>query len=217
MNNVIDPLLPAVYVIDDDEAVLNAMEGLFLSVKMQVRTFSSATDFFAANLPVKHCCGCIVTDMRMPGMSGLDLLQKVKKQALNLPVIFVSGHANVEDSVRAMKEGAFDFFQKPFNEQKLLHRVGKATSMCIKQCKFEKDREKLLGCYHDLSERECEVLEQLVGGAPNKAIARNLDISAKTVEFHRANIMKKFDANSLADLILKAVAADPSLSPLVEK
>jgi len=217
MHDAIDPFVPIIYVIDDDEAVLNAMEGLFLSVKLGVRTFASAIDFLSSDLPIKHCCGCIVTDLRLPGMSGLDLLRKIKERPHNMPVIFVSGHATVDDSVLAMKEGAFDFFQKPFNEQKILDRVGEATSLSIRQCKLEKEREKLLKCYHDLSDREKEVLKQLVGGAPNKTMARNLDISAKTVEFHRANIMKKFEAKSLADLILKAIAADPSLSPLTKQ
>lgn len=195
----------SIYVIDDDHAVRESLEWLMTSVNLPVQTFESAESFlenFDDTNP-----GCIIADVRMPMMSGLELQRTLAEKAPDIPVIIVTGHGELEMAVDAMKDGAFDFIQKPYKQQEMLDTVQKAVR-ASHQLFLERQKDiEAQDLLNRLSKREEEVLEQIVNGEPNKRIAGNLDISEKTVEFHRARIMEKLEARSLAELIKKAVAA----------
>lgn len=188
-----------VFVIDDDIAVCKSLRWLIESVHLHVITFSSAKEFLDNYQPEQP--GCAVLDVRMPGMSGLDLLERLAHENIFLPVIVVTGHGDVAMAVRAMKAGATDFFEKPFKDQILLDTVQQA---------IEKDRhtrhkrarhEKIAGRIKLLTPREREVMDCVVRGKPNREIAVELNVSSKTVEAHRIKIMEKMQANSLAELV----------------
>jgi len=188
-----------VYVVDDDDAVRDVLIWLMESVKLPTECYSTARDFLDAVEPDQQ--GCILLDVRMPGMSGIELQRELKRIGIDMPVIIITGHGDVPMAVHAMKEGAFDFIEKPFNNQVLLDQVQAALAKCreANQAKAEKaDAEERLS---HLTEREKEVLELVVAGDTNKAIARTLDISTKTVEAHRAKVMRKMGAGSLAELV----------------
>ncbi len=194
---------PSVFIVDDDEKVRDCLSDLFSSVKIPVRFFSSGRDFIDAYR--KDQPGCIIAEMRLPGMSGFDLQQEMMARAFDIPVIFLTDHGDVDTSVRAMKAGAHDFIQKPFNGQLLLEAVEKAIARSIENsktnAKYLETKKRLNG----LSKREREVLDLIIAGEPNKKMAARLGISIKTVEFHRSNIMKKVKATSLAQLIIKTL------------
>ena len=199
---------PIVYVVDDDPAVRDSLRWLLSSVDLKVETFASAPDFLAAYRPDQ--LGCVLVDVRMPGMSGLELQEELTARATMLPVIIITGHSDVQMAVRAMKAGAFDFIEKPFNDQSLLDLVQKATeeNQAVVRARLEYDdiRER----FDLLSPRERQVLEQIVAGEPNKRIAYHLGLSEKTVEAHRAKVMEKTRAGSLADLIKMATLLEAS-------
>lgn len=196
---------PQVFLIDDDEPVLTAVALLMKSAGLECLTYSSARAFldeFDPELP-----GCIVTDMRMPGLSGLDLQEQLSKVDNAPPVILITGHGDVPAAVRAMKQGAHDFIEKPFSDQILLDAVMKAIDLDL-------SRRKNLSVVHEyqakfdcLTDREKEVMTGVVAGKPNKIIASDLDLSIKTVEFHRHNVMNKLGAESVAELVQMALAA----------
>lgn len=199
-----DDLHPTIFVIDDDEAVRDALEQLFLSVDLKVAAYASGKAFledYVSGVP-----GCLITDIRMPGMSGMELQQEIKSRAIDLPIIMITGHGDVETGIRAMKSGASDFIQKPFNDQKLLEIVNHAIEQNVEDVKRKQSLKDLQKRFDSLSEREREVLDLIVDGVPNKRIADKLGRSDKTVEFHRANIMKKMQAKTLAELIRNRLA-----------
>jgi two-component system response regulator FixJ len=195
----------SIYVIDDDSAVRESLEWLMTSVNLPVQTFESAESFLEKFDGTKP--GCIVTDVRMPMMSGLELQREMAEKSPDIPVIIVTGHGELEMAVDAMKDGAFDFIQKPYKQQEMLDTVQKAVRASHQLFLDKQKNAEANDLFNRLSKREEEVLEQIVNGEPNKRIAGNLDISEKTVEFHRARIMDKLEARSLAELIKKAVAA----------
>ncbi len=191
-----------VFVVDDDPAVRDSLQWLLSSVDMKVETFASAQEFMMAYDPLQ--LGCVLVDVRMPGMSGLELQEELTARGTNLPVIVITGHSDVQMAVRAMKAGAFDFIEKPFNDQSLLDLVQKAIDENKATAQMRSEQEEIRQRFDLLSPRERQVLEQIVAGEPNKRIAFNLGLSEKTVEAHRAKVMEKTRAGSLAELIKMA-------------
>jgi FixJ family two-component response regulator len=193
---------PTVFIVDDDDAVRRFLSGLIESVELRVETFASARDFLEAYEPGRP--GCLVLDVRMPGMSGLELQRALADRAIDLPVIVLTGHGNVQLAVHAMKAGAIDFVEKPFDNEMLLDRIQKAVAENVRagseRIKWIEIAERM----QLLTPREREVLDLVVAGQTNKGVARDLDISERTVEIHRANVMRKMQAKSLADLVKMA-------------
>jgi two-component system response regulator FixJ len=192
-------LNPTIYVVDDDPSVRDSTELLLKSVGFNVETFGSAQAFLKANL--QEDLGCIVLDVRMPGMSGLDLQEKLVSAKTPLPVIFITGHGTVPMSVRAMKAGAVDFLQKPFEEQDLLDAINRAIARQRERKSKKDEAEGLQLRLKALTPREYEVFSLLVTGMANKEIAYELGASERTIKAHRARIMEKMNAGSLADLV----------------
>ena len=192
-----------VHVVDDDEAMRDSMAFLLRAENFQVKTYADATDFLNA-LPQINA-GCIVTDVRMPGMSGIELLQRLRELKVSLPVIVVSGHGDVPLAVEAMKTGALDFIEKPFDDEVFLRAVRMALSTHAVDSQREAQKATINSRLESLSNREREVLEGLVAGHPNKTIAYDLGISPRTVEIYRANVMEKMQAGSLSDLVRMAL------------
>jgi two-component system response regulator FixJ len=194
-----------VHVIDDDDAVRESLAFLLRSAKIDVRSYQTAEDFLDQLPSVKM--GCIVTDVRMPGMSGIDLLRKLREIDINLPVIVITGHGDVPLAVEAMRIGAIDFLEKPFNDEALLTSIRNALGVGEQVSAKSSERADLLDRIAALSSREREVLEGLVAGQPNKIIAFNLGISPRTIEIYRANVMTKMKAGSLSELVRMALVA----------
>jgi FixJ family two-component response regulator len=192
-------LQPAVYVVDDDEAVRESLRALFESVGLAVETFASAGEFLAS--AERPGVGCLLVDVRMPGLSGLELLEKLKELQVNLPAIVITGHGDVATAVRAMKAGAKDFIEKPFNAQLLLERV----QACLDESRLvQQDLDKLRAAkvrLEQLTPREREVLVLMVQGKPSKIIASELGIRLKTVSLHRTNAINKMRMESLEELM----------------
>jgi two-component system response regulator FixJ len=192
-----------VHIVDDDEAVRQSLAFLLGSAGLTVRLYDSASAFLAGLSAVKS--GCLVTDMRMPDMTGIELLQQLRAKACRLPAIVITGHGDVPLAVEAMKAGAVDFIEKPFDQETILHAVQAALERG-----FEgegREDPAVAARLATLSERERQVLEGLVAGHPNKTIAYDLGISPRTVEVYRANLMTKMGARSLSELIRMAIIA----------
>jgi two-component system response regulator FixJ len=209
-----------VYVIDDDEAVRHSLTFLLKTAGIEARTYDSASSFLDDLPQVK--AGCIITDVRMPGLSGIDLLRRVKELHVTLPVIVITGHGDVPLAVEAMKSGAADFLEKPFDDEALLTAVNAALRDQGASAKRDADRAGIIEKLATLSNRERQVLEGLVAGHPNKTIAFDHQISPRTVEIYRANVMSKMQAASLSDLVRMALISgvldatpksEPSKSP----
>ena len=194
-----------VYVIDDDEAVRDSLRFLLNTAGLAAQTYESATSFLNHLPRVK--AGCIVTDVRMPGLSGLDLLRRLKELHSAVPVIVITGHGDVPLAVEAMKSGAADFLEKPFNDEALLAAVNVALRDQGASAKRDADRVGVMDRLATLTARERQVLEGLVAGHPNKTIAFDHGISPRTVEIYRANVMSKMQAASLSDLVRMALIA----------
>lgn len=194
-----------VHVIDDDDAVRESLEFLLRTAKIDVRTYDFATAFL--NATPSGGIGCIVTDVRMPGMSGVDLLRQLKARGSTMPVIVITGHGDIQLAVEAMKVGAVDFLEKPFDDEVLLASVSAALGRLEKDSQRETERADLNNRLATLSVREREVLEGLVAGKPNKIIAFDLGISPRTVEIYRAHVMTKMNAGSLSELVRMALLA----------
>ena len=202
------PTKPAtVYIVDDNPAVRDAIRWLVQQVGLDAQTHASAQEFLAACKPGMR--GCLVLDIRMPGLSGLDLQDRLVQSGIQLPVIIVTGHGDVPITVRAMKAGAFEFLQKPFNDQALLDAIQAALEKYEALWRQEDRRSQASRSLSALTPREREVLDLLRHGKPNKVIAAQLDLSVRTVEGHRANIMDKMGVRSLGQLIELAVKSDP--------
>jgi two-component system response regulator FixJ len=195
-----------VHIVDDDEAVRKSLAFLLSSAGHAVRLYDSATAFFADLSGAKG--GCLITDIRMPGMTGLELLQALKAKACNIPAIVITGHGDIPLAVEAMKAGAVDFIEKPFDETAILSAVKSALQRG--DAGKGGDREAIAARVASLSERERQVLEGLIAGHPNKTIAYDLGISPRTVEVYRANLMGKMEAGSLSELIRMAILANVS-------
>jgi len=190
---------PVVMVVDDDSGVRNAMRALLKSVGLNATLYGSAQEFLGAYDP--HQPGCLLLDIRMPGMSGMELQQELNLRGAVVPVIFMSGHADIPMAVEAMQHGAFDFLQKPFRDQDLLDRIQKAIAKDAERRLALGERSRIKSHLESLTEREREVLDLLTTGKQNKQIAQDLGVSPRTIEIHRARVMEKMDAQSVAELV----------------
>ncbi|MCF8197128.1 MAG: response regulator [Sulfuritalea sp.] len=189
--------------VDDDLAVARSVRWLIESIRLQVETFPSAQAFIDGYNAAKP--GCLVLDVRMPGMSGLELQERLTAQRVQIPIIFITGHGDVQMAVKAVQAGAFDFIEKPFNDQDLLDRIQKAIAVDAEQRGKDTQRSQLRSLFVSLTPREREVMDLVVEGMSNKAVANTLGLSAKTVEVHRAKVMEKMHARSVADLVKMAM------------
>jgi two-component system, LuxR family, response regulator FixJ len=194
-----------VHVIDDDEAARDSLAFMLGTAKIDVKTYESATAFLAVASHIKS--GCIITDVRMPDISGIDLLRRLKELNIGVPVIVVTGHGDVPLAVEAMKIGASEFLEKPFDDEVLLNAVRSALNRQNTDSKRQAERADIDARLAVLSNRERDVLQGLVSGLANKQIAFNLGISPRTVEIYRANLMTKMRASSLSDLVRMALVA----------
>ena len=193
----------AVHIIDDDQALRESLAFLLRTAQFEVRSFDSAKTFLDA-LP-DASLGCVITDIRMPEMSGIDLLRRLKELKVGVPVIVITGHGDVPLAVEAMKIGAADFFEKPFNDDQLVSSVRAALQRQQDRTKRGAERAEIEHRISTLSAREKDVLAGLIEGRANKQIAFDLGISPRTVEIHRANLMNKMQAGSLSDLVRMAL------------
>jgi two-component system, LuxR family, response regulator FixJ len=200
-----------VHVIDDDDAVRESIDFLLRSAGLSVRTYDSAASFLDAAPTI--AAGCIITDVRMPGLSGIDLLRRLQEIQIGLPVIVITGHGDVPLAVEAMKCGAIDFLEKPFDDDVLLTSVRSALNRSEESAAIDSERADIRARIAALTQRERDVLEGLVAGHPNKIIAFKLEISPRTVEIYRANLMTKMKAGSLSELVRMALVVGPAKSP----
>ncbi|MDQ8934326.1 response regulator transcription factor [Acinetobacter rudis] len=195
-NELIEPI---VYVIDDDQDVCDSLTWLLGSVQLQVKSFNSAHEFLSYSRP--ETPACLILDIRMRGMSGLQLQAQLLEQGIYIPIIFMTGHGDIPMSVTAMRQGAFDFLEKPFNPQHMLNQI----QICLQQAEIDFKKQRQLKCnlqkLNSLSPREREIVELLVDGLASKQIAQQLQISHKTVEIHRAHIRQKLEIESVAQLV----------------
>jgi two-component system response regulator FixJ len=192
-----------VHIIDDDDALRDSLSFLLSTVGIKTKSYETATGY--SNDPERGACGCILTDVRMPGMSGIDLLRKLKSDGITVPVIVMTGHGDVPLAVEAMKLGALDFVEKPFNDDALIASVRSALGEAKRHSVHEEERKEIDARLAQLTARERQVLDGLVAGQPNKVIAYELGISPRTVEIYRANVMTKMQANSLSELVRMAL------------
>jgi two-component system response regulator FixJ len=196
---------PTVFVVDDDQAMRSSLKWLIESIGMKVRTFGSADEFLSSYYPGR--AGCLLLDVRMPGMSGLELQEHLARRELQLPVIIITGHGDVAMAVKAMKAGAVDFIEKPFNDEELLGSIRKALEHGERQRALQFQRAEIAARLAELTPREHEVMDMVTEGRANREIASALGVSAKTVEAHRARVMDKMRASSLAELVRMALVA----------
>ncbi len=188
-----------VFVVDDDAGVLESIAFLLRTVDIPALTYHSAHEFLAAYDPVAR--GCLVLDVRMPSMSGLELQEKLHEMGSSLPIIFLTAHGDVPTAVRAVKSGAVDFIQKPFNDQELLDKIQHAVGEGTRLREMEAARRETAERIDSLTPRERQVLDAVVEGRANKVIASDLGVSQRTVEIHRAHVMQKMKADSVAELV----------------
>jgi len=192
--------VPAVvFIVDDDDAVRESLEFLMKSIDQPAESFSSAKEFLNAYQAEKP--GCLLLDIRMPGMSGIELQDELRKRDVHIPIIFITGHGDVPMAVKAIQEGAADFIQKPFRDQELIDRIREVLVDDSQHRADLTERNEILHRMSTLTEREKEVMEQVVVGKANKVVAIDLSVSQRTVEIHRANVMEKMKAKSLAQLV----------------
>lgn len=196
---------PTVFIVDDDTAIRQAMQALLDSVNLPCEVFASADEFL--DKVADRRPGCLVLDIRMPGLGGLELQQVLNRRGNRIPVIFITGHGDVPMAVEAMQNGAFDFIQKPFRDQDLLDRVSDALKTDRKRHGEEQHQSDIASRIDTLTKREREVFNLVVTGKPNKVIAYELGVSQRTVEIHRSRVMEKMQARSLADLVRMHVVA----------
>ena len=191
--------VPTVFVIDDDPSVRSALKRLVGSVGLPCKTFANSDEYLSQLNPAAP--GCLIVDMRLPGRSGLELQEQLEGAGYHLPVIFLTAHGDIKTTVRAMKGGAVDFLTKPFHEQELLEAVRHAIDRDREGRQTHLERTRRLERYASLTPRERQVLALVVTGRLNKQIAADLNLSESTVKLHRAEVMQKMEANSLAELV----------------
>ena len=196
---------PTVFIVDDDSSVLKGLSRLMKSVKLNEKTYSSAQDFLDSYNPEQP--GCLLIDMRMPGISGLELQEILHSMNILIPTIIITGYGEVTDAVQAMKNGAIDFIEKPFKGQYLLDQVHKAIAEDAQIRKKQAQQQVVSASLALLTPREREVMDLVIAGKANKVIALELGLSMKTVEFHRAHVMKKMKADSVAELVDMCISA----------
>jgi len=189
----------SVCLVDDDAAVRNAFKLLMKAANINLVSFGSAQEYLAGFEPKN--VGCIILDVRMPGMSGLELQEILKQRRVHIPLIILTGHADVHLAVHAVKSGAFDVIEKPFNQDLVLERIHLAFEVFSEWQKVEVERKEIAERLNDLTPRELEVLDLMVGGRTNKMIAEHLGISRKTLDIHRSKVMGKMKARTVADLV----------------
>ena len=197
---------PTVFVVDDDEGVRESLRWLVCSVGMAVEAYGSAQEFLEA--VDADAAGCLVLDVRMPGMSGLDLQQELAARQVGLPIIMITGHGDVPTAVRALTGGALDFIEKPFSRQLLLDRIRRAVVLDANARRAQAERADVAARMAALTPREREVLEMVVAGRTNKVMAMTLGICEKTIEVHRAHVMRKMRVQSLAELVRLAALVE---------
>lgn len=193
------PATQLVFVIDDDASMREAISRLLLAIGLMVRTFGSAREFLSTRLP--DIPACVVLDVRLPGLSGLDLQREMVERGIHVPVIFITGHGDIPMSVQAMKAGAVEFLTKPFRDQDLLDAVRSGIQVDRKARKERAELAELGERHQQLTQREREVMSLVVGGLLNKQIALRLGTSEKTIKIHRSHVMQKMHADSLAELV----------------
>ena len=194
-----------VHLIDDDEAVRDSLSFVLEMNDLKARTYASATEFL--DVADKLRSGCVVTDVRMPDVSGLDLVRKLKERQIDLPIVMITGHGDVPLAVEAMRAGVVDFIEKPFENEVLLKSVRAALDIQAERVGREQERRQFEQMLAGLSPRETDVLRGVLAGKMNKVIAHELGISPRTVEVYRANVMNKTQANSLSELVRIAMLA----------
>ncbi|HEV7137974.1 MAG TPA: response regulator transcription factor [Steroidobacteraceae bacterium] len=202
---------PTVFVVDDDESVRSSLKFLLRSASLESRAFGSAQEFLETYDPAQP--GCIVLDVRMPGMSGLELQQELNLRGAIIPVIFITGHGDVPMAVEAMQHGAHDFLQKPFKDEDLIERVRRALARDAKTRTALEEHKSIRTRLQSLTPREREVLALMAQGKPNKIMAHELGVSQRTIEIHRARVMEKSGASSLAELVRMVMDVEPELAP----
>lgn len=197
---------PVVWIVDDDEAMRSSLKWLIESVGMPVESHDSANSFLRSHYPGRF--GCLLLDVRMPGMSGLELLEHLDEQQMLPPTIIITGHGDVPMAVRAMKSGAVDFIEKPFNDEVLLDAIRRALATEEYRRDYSAGVAGVAERLSNLTPREHEVMHMVTDGMSNKEIANSLGVSAKTVEAHRARVMEKMQAGSLAELVRMAISVE---------
>ncbi len=196
-----------VYIVDDDPAVRDSLRWLIESLKYPVETFDSAQAFLDSYTPAAR--GCLVLDVRLPGMSGLQLQKKLTEDGIDLPTIIITGHGDVPLAVRALQAGALHFLEKPFREQEVLDCVQEALELADSKHEHRTQKNQILDRIETLTPREYEVMKTVVKGYTNKQIAEEYSISSKTVEIHRTRVMHKMSANSLPELVRMVLTVEP--------
>jgi two-component system, LuxR family, response regulator FixJ len=196
-----------VMVVDDDAGIRNAMRALLKSVGLESTLFPSAQEFLDTYQPTQP--GCLVLDIRMPGMSGLELQQHLNLRGAVIPVIFMTGHGDIPMAVEAMQQGAFDFLQKPFRDQDLLDRIQRALVKDGELRKSLGEHSRIKAHLEELTPREREVLDLMTRGKQNKVIGQELGVSPRTIEIHRARVMEKMGAHSVAELVRMMLDLEP--------
>ncbi len=198
------PETPIVLIVDDDPEVRQALSSLFRSVGLEPRLFASTAEFLQHRLPDSPCC--IVLDIRLPGVGGLDFQAQLTKANIHIPIVMMTGHGDIPMSVRAMKAGAIDFLTKPFRHQDMLDAVAQAIERDRKRRDSEKSLDELKGLFESLTTREREIMTLVTAGLMNKQVAAELGLSEITVKIHRGHLMRKMGLRSLADLVRAAEA-----------
>jgi two-component system response regulator FixJ len=197
--------ISTVYIVDDDDGVRSSIRLLLKSIGLTATTMASAQEFLAAFDPTQP--GCLVLDIRMPAMSGMELQQQLNLRGATIPVIFITGHGDVPMAVEAMQHGAFDFLQKPFRDQDLIDRVQKALARDRETRLSLQKHDQIRARLESLTPREREVLDLMIKGQQNKVMAGELGLSQRTVEIHRAHVMEKMGAHSVAQLVRMVIDA----------
>jgi len=196
-----------VYIVDDDPAVRDSLRWLIESLKYPVETFESAQTFLDQYTPDAQ--GCLVLDVRLPGMSGLQLQKKLIDDGVDLPVIIMTGHGDIPMAVRALQAGALHFLEKPFRDQEILDRVQEALELSRNRRESRTRKEEILKRIERLTPREYQIMKDIVKGDTNRSIGEKHDISTKTVEIHRTRVMHKMEADSLPELVKMVLAVEP--------
>lgn len=199
-----------VYLVEDDQAVLESLQWLMESAGFTVAAFNSPLVFLDQAPDALR--GCLIIDLRLPRMSGIDVIRTLRERAIHLPAIVITGHGDVAAAVRAMKAGAIDFIEKPFDDARLLERVRSALAMDQVQAESNAHLREVLALYETLTPRERQVMDLVVQGNLNKQIAADLGLSPKTIEVHRAHVMDKMDAGSLAELVRMSILLESQSS-----